>query len=98
MVDDEVLPLGPLVKISTILVLKTLDTVSELALDQERHSEEKLLAFKNNANEEIDRRKDCGDGDRWYDRKTNFPPKIGDVVNRVSGKSMLKNKSPQIVR
>ena len=73
------MPTEPPVNLPKMPDMKELGTTSHLAEDQWKHSEEKLRLFKGNAMLEIDRREDMGEGDRWYDRQSNLPPKVGKM-------------------
>ena len=76
LVDSLTVPHEPPVNLPTMPELQSLGTISELALDQERLSDEKLIQFKQKANDEIDKREDTGLGDRWYESQMNLAPKV----------------------
>lgn len=76
MADVLEVPTEPPVTIPTLPNMQTLGTMSELAEDLEKLSEEKLIDFKKKAHDEIDQREERGDGDRWYERQRITAPKL----------------------
>jgi len=76
MANNKQMPMEPLVKLPTMPEMKQLGTTSHLAEDQWKHSEEKMKLFKRYAMLEIDRREEKREGYWWYDRQSNFPPKM----------------------
>ena len=72
-------PEQPPVNVPSIPDVGSLGTVSELADELKKVSEDKISEITKNAEKIRDQREEQGEGDRWYEHNQLLPPKISEM-------------------
>ena len=73
------IPLEPPMNVPKMPEIKSLGTVSHLAMDQERMSEDKLESLKEKGWAEKNMCEERGEGDGWAEKQHLLPPKMSNL-------------------
>lgn len=69
----------PPVTMPTLPKINKVGTISELASEKEKETEDELVHFKANAREETNKQEERGEGDWWFEMQHTIAPNINKI-------------------